>query len=134
MTVPDLQIELPRMARPPGVSPTRLLASALLHLLDRDEPFPLRWSADAFVSSVSAHRAVLETVDSSVELDLRARADADTTFPGAVAALASDPLAVALAVRSLELSRHGALPAWPLIVRHGIAPRVAPADRGRWFG
>ena len=135
MTAPDLRIE-PKHAPAPlaAPSPTRLLASALLHLLDRDEPVPPRWLADPFVAGISTHRAVIASVASAGELDLLAPATVGTTFRGAVTALASDPLAVALAVRRLELLRAAVLPAWPTIVRHGIAPRVTHADQGRWFG
>ncbi len=116
------------------VSPTRLLASALLHVLDRDEPPPARWRADPFVAAVAVHRIALAQAASVAELDIAAPANTDTTFRDAVTALASDPFAVALAVRRLELLRGSTLPAWPVIVRHGVAPRVTHADQGRWFG
>jgi hypothetical protein len=134
MTAPDLRAEPGYPTAPfTPVSPTRLLASALLQLLDRDEPLPPRWLADPFVAAVADHRAALAPVASSRELDQRAPA-LDTTFRAAVTALASDPLAAALAVRRLELMGSATLPAWPAIVRHGVAPRVAHADQGRWFG
>ena len=134
MTAPDLRTET-TPHRPHGsVSPIRLLASALLHLLDRDDPLPARWRADAFVTAVAQHRAGLATIHTASKLDELAPDAADTTFRGAVTALASDPLAAALAVRRLELMRAADLPAWPVIARHGVAPRVSHAEQGRWFG
>ncbi len=134
MTAPDLRAtSAPSPTRLP-VLPARLLASALLHVLDRDEPPPARWRADPFVMGVAARRGTLAPVTTVGDLDLLAPTSADVTFRDAVTALASDPLAAALAVRCLELTRGAALPAWPVIVRHGAVPRVAPADQGRWFG
>jgi hypothetical protein len=135
MTAPDLRTETPHHQRAFGtVSPTRLLASALLHVLDRDEPLPPRWQADVFVVAVAAHRTSLASVHQIAELDGLAPPSAAGSFHGAVTALASDPLAAALAVRRLELLRDAGLPAWPGIVRHGVTPRVSQADQGRWFG
>jgi len=122
------------MSRLAPVSPSRLLASALLHVLDRDEPLPARWRADPFVVTVAYHRSLLQAVDTPGELDRLAPLWARVSFPDAVTALASDPLAAALAVRRLEMMRGAGLPAWPDIVRHGVAPRVGPAEAGRWFG
>jgi hypothetical protein len=134
MTAPDLHVPPAHPGAPFAVSPAGLLASALLHVLDRDEPPPARWRADPFVAAVASHRTALTEVYSVADLDVSAPASAEATFRGAVAALASDPLAAALAVRRLELLRGSPLPAWPVIVRHGAAPRVTPADQGRWFG
>jgi hypothetical protein len=134
MTAPDTRTETSHHSPPGTVSPTRLLASALLHLLDRDEPLPPRWRADVFVTAVEAHRARLAPVGSVAALDNLTPSSAGTTFRGAVTALASDPVAAALAVRRLELMRGADLPAWLVIARHGVAPRVSHAERGRWFG
>ncbi len=134
MTAPDILTPSAPAGAPRSVSPTRLLASALLHVLDRDEPLPARWGAVPFVAAVAAHRIALAAVSSAAALDRAAPAGTDRTFSGAVTALASDPLAAALAVRRLELLRGSTLPAWPVIVRHGAAPRVTHADQGRWFG
>jgi dTDP-4-dehydrorhamnose reductase len=134
MTAPDLRTETAHHPTAFGASPTRQLASALLHLLDRDEALPLRWRAAVFIAAVAGNRASLALTRSIVELDNLAPASTGTTFRGAVTALASDPLAAALAVRRLELVRGSSLPAWPTIVRHGVAPRVSHAEQGRWFG
>jgi hypothetical protein len=134
MTAPDLRTETPHSYPPVTVSPTRLLASALVHLLDRDEPLPARWRADVFVTAVDAHRARIASVHSVAALDDLVPSSADTTFRGAVTALASDPHAAALAVRRLELMRGADLAPWPVIARHGVAPRVSHAEQGRWFG
>ncbi len=133
MAAPDLHAPATLIAASHPVSPTRLLASALLHVLDRDEPPPPRWRADPFVAAVAAHRTRLAPVSSSTELDGLVPTGPDPAFRAAVTALASDPLAAALAVRRLELLRGSTLPAWPVIVRHGAVPRVN-ADRERWFG
>jgi len=135
MTAPELGTEASHpQAAFSAPSPTWQLASALLHVLDRDEALPARWRADVFVAAVAGNRASLAFTHAVAELDHLAPASAKTTFRGAVTALASDPLAAALAVRRLELMRGSALPAWPVIVRHGVAPRVSHADQGRWFG
>lgn len=135
MTAADLRAEpVHSVASFAALSPTRLLASALIHVLDRDEPPPARWLAESFIAAVAAHRSALAPATDPSELDRRAAPTADLTFRGAVAALASDPLAAALAVRCLELLRSAGLPAWPVIVRHGVGPRVTRADQGRWFG
>jgi hypothetical protein len=119
---------------PHGVSPTRLLASALLHVLERDEAPPARWRVEPFVLAVAQHRMALAGARATADLDLVATLRIDHTFRGAVAALGSDPLAAALAVRRLELTRQMPLPAWPTIVGRGIGPRVTHADTARWFG
>jgi len=135
MTAPDLRTEPAHHPSALGaISPTRMLAAALLHVLDRDEALPPRWRADAFVVAVASHRAKVASLQLNADLDHLAPLSADTTFRGAVTALASDPLAAALAVQRLELLRGSALPAWPDIVRHGVAPRVSHSDQGRWFG
>jgi len=134
MTAPDMRTETSHSYPRATVSATRLLASALVHVLDRDEPLPPRWRADVFVAAVEAHRAGLASVHSVGALDHRVPSSADTTFRGAVTALASDPLAAALAVRRLELMRGADLPAWPVVARHGVTPRVSHAEQGRWFG
>ena len=134
MTAPDLRTETSHSYPRATVSATRLLASALVHVLDRDEALPPRWRADVFVAAVAGNRANLAFTHSVAELDHLAPASGDTSFRGAVTALASDPLAAALAVRRLELMRGADLPAWPVIARHGVAPRVSHAEQGRWFG
>lgn len=134
MTAPDFQIEASFAAMPHGASSPRLLAAALLHVLERDEAPPARWQAEAFVLAVSRHRLALAEARSAAELDHAAAPGVDPTFRSAVAALGSDALAAALAVRHLELSRQAPLPAWPVIVRRGVGPRVTHADAARWFG
>ncbi len=134
MTAPDIQIETLCAAMRHGVSSPRLLAAALLHVLERDEAPPARWQAEAFVLAVSRHRLALAGARTTADLDHVAARGVDHTFRGAVAALGSDALAAALAVRHLELSRQAPLPAWPVIVRRGIGPRVTHADAARWFG
>ncbi len=134
MTAPEQFAESPHPTTVhASVSPTRLLASALLHVIARDEPPPARWRAAAFVVAVMTHRARFAGIRTCAELDRLAPAT-DSTFRGAVTALASDPLAAALAVRRLELTRAGELPAWPEIIRHGVAPRVTHAEASLWFG
>lgn len=130
----EFRLETQPRPTPVVFSPTRRLASALLHVLGRDEPPPARWRADRFVLAVATHRAILAGIPTSGELDGLAPPGYTTSFQGAVALLGSDPLAAALAVRRLELTREAPLPAWPAIVRHGIAPRVTHADAARWFG
>ncbi len=133
MTAPDLRTETPRPAAGPGpVSPTRLLASALLHIVDRGEAPPAQWGSPAFIRAVAAHRADLAGIGSAAELDLRS--PIPEAFPDAMNVLARDPLAAALAVRRLELTRGQALPSWRAIVRFGVGPRVTPAEASRWFG
>ncbi len=134
MTAPDVQIETPFVAMPRGVSPTLRLASALLHVLVRDEAPPARWHAEPFVLAVARHRLALAPVRASADLDRLAMPRPDPTFRGAVAALGNDPLAVAIAVRRLELERGMPLPAWPAMVGRGIWPRATRADTERWFG
>jgi hypothetical protein len=118
----------------PSVSTAGLLGSALLHVLGRDEPPPAAWATFAFAGGVAYHRAWLSSAQSTAELDPLAPPAVDPTFWGAVSALARDPLAVAVAVRRLELARGAALPGWPAILRHGVAPRVSRDEQGRWFG
>ncbi len=134
MTAPDLHTETSFGALPHRVSPTGLLASALVHVLNRDEPPPARWQAEPFAHAVAQHRLALAGVRTEADLDLVPAPGIDRTFRGSVAVLASEPLAAALAVRRLELSRNLSLPAWPVIVRKGVGPRVAHADAARWFG
>jgi len=83
---------------------------------------------------VAVQRASLASCHTTAEIDSLATGSAGGSFRGAVTALASDPLAAALAVRRLELMRAADLPAWPVIARHGVAPRVSHAEQGRWFG
>ena len=135
MTTIDLRIDTPPHQVGLGtISPARQLAGALLHVLDRDEPLPPRWRADAFVGAVAVQRASLASCHTTAEIDSLATGSAGGSFRGAVTALASDPFAVALAVRRLELLRGASLPAWPVIVRHGVGPRVTHVEQGRWFG
>lgn len=117
----------------PG-SPTGLLASALVHVLARDEPPPPRWQADAFVHAVADARDWLRAVVSTAELDLVTPKHGAQSFGTAVVALATDPLIAAIAVRRLELTRRQALPPWPVVVRRGLVPRVHESEVGRWFG
>jgi hypothetical protein len=114
-----------------AASPTRLLASALLHLVDRDEPVPARWRSEAFAASVARHRTVLETIDAEETLDRLARVTTVSSFGGAVSALSRDPFAAALAVRRLELTRGEPLPAWDELVRHGVPPLALPVEQLR---
>jgi hypothetical protein len=117
-----------------AVSTAGLLGSALLHLLARDEPPPAAWATSFFEGGVTYHRAWLSSMQTTAELDRLAPPTVDPTFWGAVSSLARDPLAVAVAVRRLELARGASLPAWSAILRHGVAPRVSRAEQGRWFG
>lgn len=133
-TVPDLLLETPfRETRLAAVSPTSLLAAALLHVLDRDEPPPPRWHAEPFVIAVADQRLKLSAVDVLEDLDAEAPETLGSTFGSAVAALASDPKAAALAVRRLELNRRAPMPSWPVIVRRGTSPRLT-VEAARWFG
>ena len=136
MTASDLRAETPLPAAlTAAVSPTRILASALLHVLDRDEPLPPRWRAESFVRAVARHRAVLDGIVVVGHLDpLASVSTPAASFQGAVNLLASDALAAAFAVRRLELARGSSLPAWPVLVRHGVAPRIPADEAARWFG
>jgi hypothetical protein len=118
----------------PAASTAGLLGSALLHVLARDEPPPATWATSVFEGGVTYHRAWLSSIQTTAELDRLAPPAVDPTFRGAVSALARDPLAVAVAVRRLELARGAALPAWTAILRHGVGPRVSRAEQGLWFG
>jgi hypothetical protein len=131
MTTPDLRHDAPSIPQPLGqTSPSRLLASALLHLLDRDEPLPARWHADAFATAVARHRVVAGAMLSVDDLDRLARVMPIASFASAVDWLAREPMAAALAVRRLELLRGASLPPWPQLVRYGLAPRVHASELG----
>lgn len=135
MTAQDLRRDASSALPGPGpapVSPSRLLASALLHLLDRDEPLPARWHGDPFTVAVARHRLIAGAMTTGEDLDRLAGILGVGTFAAAAGALARDPLAAALAVRRLELLRGAPLPAWPQVVRYGVTPRVVPAAPERW--
>jgi len=134
MTTPDLWTDPVPPLPTASASPSRLLASAMLHVLDRDEPLPARWRAEPFVTAVEAQRAALEAVTDPADLDRLVPTAMAATFRAAVANLASDPHAAAIAVRRLELARRSSLPTWQLLLRHGIGPRVGRDDAARWFG
>ena len=135
MTTSELRAEAPtQVPEFPAPPPTQLLESALLHVLSRDEPLPARWRAEPFVLAVTQHRADLAQVVGASQLDAAASTAPGSTFQTAVAGLANDPLAVAIAIRRLELTTGSSLPAWPAIVRRGVAQGVARADTERWFG
>jgi hypothetical protein len=133
MTAQDVRADAPTIVPPfRTTSPTRLLAAALLHLLDRDEPLPARWQAAAFTEAVARHRIVAGAMISIGDLDRLAQVLAIGSFAAAVDALARDPLAASLAVRRIELFRDAPLPAWPQFVRYGLSPRVTSSELGWW--
>jgi len=113
-------------------SSSELLASALVHLVDRDEPVPARWRSEAFAASVARHRVILGSLVDSDALERLAKVIPLTSFSGAAAALARDPFAAALAVRRIELARGSHLPAWPDVARHGVAPDPTRSAHDRW--
>ncbi|MFN8630536.1 MAG: hypothetical protein U0838_09530 [Chloroflexota bacterium] len=72
MTAQDLRRDASSALPGPGpapVSPSRLLASALLHLLDRDEPLPARWHGDLFTVAVARHRLIAGAMTTGEDLD-----------------------------------------------------------------
>lgn len=115
-------------------SPSRRLASALLHVLDRDESMPARWRSAAFGRSVAHARQALSPLDTIAALDLASAHLAVDSFARAVGVLAADPLAAAIAIRHLEVERHDPLPGWPLILRRGVRRHIDAAEASRWFG
>jgi hypothetical protein len=128
MTALDVRYDAPEpMSVHRHASDARLLATALIQVLSRDEPPPARWTSRPFCEAV-ADAPEIEDLD-ALGAGLR-----EPTFRGAAAALAADPNAVALGVRRLELARGAPLPPWPDIVRHGVSPRLTPADGAWWFG
>jgi hypothetical protein len=110
-----------------------LLASALNHLLARDESRPARWLAPSFATDVERARMRLRRVVRATDLPEHTPGEA-TTFGTAVDALGRDPAAVALAIRRLEITRSAALPAWEDLVRRGIPPMASPLEVATWFG
>lgn len=99
-------------------------ARALGSLLGRDEEHPARWSSPAFVTEVARSRSRLSMVLSMDELvDARRRilpGDPITIGGADLAAgrLSRDPVAVAFALRALELERQVRLAPWPDLLRH----------------
>lgn len=114
-------------------APTHVLASALAHLLARDEERPARWLTRSFATEVEFFRMPLRRVVRARDLP-EPDAAAPATFTAAVEALASDPAFVAVAIRRLEIARSAALPAWEDLVRRGIPPTPTPLDIATWFG
>ncbi|HYO43280.1 MAG TPA: hypothetical protein VES19_08795 [Candidatus Limnocylindrales bacterium] len=112
---------------------TLLLASALSHLLNRDEERPARWLGTTFASDVELARRPLRQVVRVRDLPAPATG-VPATFGSAVAVLGRDPASVALAVRRLEIARSASLPSWEDLVRRGLPPTVSPLDVATWFG
>jgi hypothetical protein len=110
-----------------------LLASALGHLLGRDGERPARWLTAAFAADVERARLPLRRVVRVRDLPT-APAGGVLTFAEAVAMLGRDPVAVALAIRRLEIARSGALPAWEDLARRGVPPTTSLLDVATWFG
>jgi hypothetical protein len=135
MTAPDIRCDAPELTfllNPLGHA--RLLASAPIQVLGRDDAPPARWTSPRFKEAVAFERSLLSAARTAEELDAVGATIDERTCRGAAAALSADPHAVALAVRRLELARGGPLPSWPDIVRHGVMPRVSHSEQGRWFG
>lgn len=112
---------------------TLLLASALSHLLARDEERPARWLARSFATDVERARLTLRRVVRVRDLPPPGPGS-PATFGAAVAVLERDPSSVALAIRRLEIARSAALPAWEDVVRRGLPSTASPLDVATWFG
>ena len=119
------------------------LAEALGSLLARDGEDPPVWASAAFVRRVAAARSVIasvaepERLASGLEQTRRWRASGSTRFAMDARRLAGDAVAIAIAIRWMELRERADLPTWPeLLRRRSLAPRrieTAPQP-GHWFG
>ena len=123
----------PSNAGPPAVGPDDrpVLAAALRHLLERDGDRPARWATPGFAADVDEHRARLAATPDG---DGAPPVSTGLTFEGAVARLASDPAAVALAVRRLEAAGRRRLPSWNDLVRGRLPATPSHLEVELWFG
>jgi hypothetical protein len=96
-----------------------LLATALAHLLTRDQPTPESWLTTGFADAVEAERARLRVVEAAAGLPVP-ETGTPMTFATAVDHLGRDPGGVALAIRRIELARSTVLPRWDELVRRGL--------------
>jgi hypothetical protein len=119
---------------PEGGAEAGALAAALAHLLVRDEERPAIWHAATFSDAVEAARAGLATGAAMPAGPSEAVAADPPGFREAVDRLARDPAAVAGAIRRIEATRRGPLPAWVHLVRHGLPALPSDLDRSIWFG
>lgn len=135
MTTPLASSPDPRLTPQRGGhhAATLLLASALSHLLARDEERPARWLVRSFATDVDRARLKLRLVVRVRDLPPPGPAT-PATFGAAVAVLERDPNSVAIAMRRLEIARSAALPAWEDVVRRGLPSAASPLDVATWFG
>jgi hypothetical protein len=113
----------------------RVLATALAHLLDRDDGCPARWHTHDFASAVEAVRSELRAVAGTPATSTKALDPGrEIGFDEAAARLARDPVDVAAALVHLESMRQERLPAWRDLVRRGLPRRTADLDVALWFG
>ena len=118
-------------------------ARALDSLLSRDDEHPARWSSPAFVSEVARSRSRLSMILTMDELVTARRrilpGEPITTSASDLAAgrLSRDPVAVAFALRALELERQVRLAPWVDLLRHREVRSIeSNASLGVeiWFG
>ncbi len=112
----------------------RVLATALIHLLDRDEGAPARWHTDDFAAAVDDWRSALRSVaDHPAARMVSLDPGREVGFDEAATRLARDPLDVAAALLHLERERREQLPGWTDLVRRGM-PARDDRDAALWFG
>jgi len=124
----------------------RTLSDVLPFLLARDDERPAAWVSTLFSERLEAARGRLASVDHRRELVARfAGVSSNTSSPDArlfghaARRLASDPIAVAFAIRLREIEAHRPLPSWPELLRRPRSPLPRPPavtrdDGAIWFG
>ena len=118
-------------------------ARALGSLLSRDDEHPARWSSPAFVTEVAKSRSRLSfvlTMDELVTARRRILPGEPITTSGsdlATGRLSREPVAVALALRALELERQVRLAPWVDLLRDREVRAIesnASLSVEIWFG
>lgn len=121
------------------------LADVLPFLLLRDDEQPARWLTPAFGEQVALVRTQVARIPDGRRVAARLETDAshepgspEGRFERASRRLASDPAAVALVIRWLEIEADTRLPSWSDILRgRALRPTSAPhfaTDASFWFG
>ena len=122
-----------------GEEELQRLSDTLSSLLARDGDDPPLWWSTTFARRVESARSVISTVTSGTRLhaglDRPARAPAQPRSDAP--RLARDAVAVAIAIRWLEIRHDQALPSWSEVLRRrSLAPRSAErrSEVALWFG